>query len=159
MKKHLRPLVPLALALAALSLIPAPSPARADGPTLRVVAASPQNVLRGAARVFACRACAAGTLVRWIGHGGSLNLVIMAPTAGTYRVYVDYSSVHGDRVAYVRTDFDVPLSYTFPATKAWNALGQRSFDADLTAGVNHIAFANAGGWCPDISALTFTFLG
>lgn len=154
MKKDIRSLASLVLALAALC----PSPARAAAPVVRIVAASPSNVLRGAAKVFPCRLCAAGSLVRWIGHGGSLNVVATVASPGMYRVAVSYSSVHGNRIAYVRTNFDLPVSYAFPATAMWNALAQRSFDAKLDAGVNHIAFANTGGWCPDISALSLTFL-
>ena len=152
--KILRRLSPLLVVLPLCGAMPAfRAPiiaAAAPAPVLVMEAESGANVLRGAARVYACAPCSGGKIVRWIGYGGSLNMVLMLPKSGSYTLQIDYTDGSGPRYAYVRVDFAVPTRLDFAPTGSWRGVRTHTFSAHLDAGLNHLAFTNASGWCPDI---------
>lgn len=152
--KLLRRFAPLLVALPLCGALPALhhpfAAAAAPAPVLSVEAESPANVLRGAAKVYPCPTCSGGKVVRWIGYGGSLNMVLMLPKAGAYTLKIDYTNGFGPRNAFVRVNFDVPARMAFASTMSWRSVRTRTFTAHLDAGLNHLAFTNPAGWCPDV---------
>ena len=147
-------LSPLLVALPFCGALPAlhqPRAATAASATvLSVEAESSADVLRGAAKIYACPPCSGGKIVRWIGFGGSLNMVLTLPRSGTYTLQISYTNGYGPRNAYVRVNFDVPARMTFASTPDWRTIRTHAFKAHLVAGLNHLAFTNPIGWCPDI---------
>lgn len=132
-------------------------PVHAGAPVVAAAEAEGKmSVLRGVARVYPCTGCSGGKLVRWIGFGGSLNMSVNMPRSGNYKLHIYYTNATTDRSAFVRIDFDVPRKVVFTPTGTWRNVQLRIMPVTLTVGLNHIAFTNPNGWCPDIDRIVVT---
>lgn len=129
---------------------------RAAGSTISVEAEDGGNALRGAAAVHICPSCSGGKLVRWIGYGGSLNMVASVPYTGPYTMQIAYTNGTARRSCFIRIDFNVPVRMQFAPTGGWKVVRTRTMRVSLTAGLNHIAFTNTVNWCPDVDRIALS---